>query len=140
LAQEVEVVPFKDPEKKKSKQKEYARRWYEKNRKKHIATAGKNRDKARDAWLLYKGSLSCAHCGVKHPAVIDFHHTVKDETYQSVFALAANGRYAAARKEASKCVALCANCHRVLHYEVHQERRRVRRKRRKKKKKSTRQP
>lgn len=133
-------MPFKDPEKKKLKQKEYARRWYEKNKKTHIATAGRNREKARDAWISFKSSLSCAHCGVRHPAVIDFHHTVRDETYQSVFQLAANGQYSAARKEASKCVALCANCHRVLHFEVHQERRRVRRKRRKKKKKSHRQP
>lgn len=127
-------MPYKDPDKRKEKQKEYGKRWYQKNREKHITTSRVQKQRARESWIAFKSQFSCAHCGVKHPAVIDFHHLVRDETYQSVFQLAANGAYKAAREEASKCLALCANCHRLLHFEEISHRRRRRNKKRKKKK------
>jgi len=127
-------VPYKDPEVRKAKHKEYNRRWYEKNRGQHIARAAKNNRASRDKWLEFKSQLSCSKCGAKHPAIIDFHHIVRDETYRSVFKLAGDGRIAAAMEETKKCIPLCANCHRILHFDETAERKRRRRKKRKKKK------
>lgn len=127
-------MPYTDPEKRRAKQKEYSRRWYENNRKKHIATAGKNNRQRREQWLAFKAQLSCTKCGARHPAIIDFHHIVRDDTYRSVFKLAGDGRIAAAMEETKKCIPLCANCHRILHFDEATERKRRRGKKRKKKK------
>jgi predicted HNH restriction endonuclease len=133
-------VPFKDLEQRKARQKEYSKSWYEKNRGQHIARVAKNNRARRDKWLEFKSQLSCSKCGAKHPAIIDFHHVIRDETYRSVFRLASAGRLAAAIEETKKCIPLCANCHRILHFDETAERKRRRRKKRKKKKKSHRSP
>lgn len=69
--------------------------------------------KFRDEMREYKASKGCNHCGENHPAVLDLHHldpNVKD----------LNPSDATSRKlfyeEADKCIVLCSNCHRKLHY------------------------
>ena len=57
-------------------------------------------------------------CGASHPAIIDFHHIDRaDPNKQKVHKLVCSGRFAAAYREIEKCMVLCANCHRILHYE-----------------------
>jgi predicted HNH restriction endonuclease len=125
-------MPFKDPQERKARQKEYSKRWYEKNRAKHIASGNKNRREKREDWIAYKSEQKCSHCGAQHPAIIDFHHVIRDATKQSVNKLVGNGRWKAAKKEAqTKCIPLCANCHRVLHWDEEQEAKKKRRKKRK---------
>lgn len=116
LAKEA-VMPTKD----KEKQREYSRRWYEKNKARHIADTAKNKNRYRKNWTDFKASLSCTYCNAQHPAIIDFHHVIRDKTKQSVNRLASEGRYAAALEETKKCIPLCANCHRILHWDETQE-------------------
>jgi len=125
------LVPSPKTEETKIRHREHNRRWYEKNREKHMASVSVNRKRQRREWAEFKSSLSCAKCGISHPAVIDLHHLIRDETYQSIHRLIRNGRFSAARAEAAKCLPLCANCHRITHYEEHQERRRRRKKKKK---------
>lgn len=128
-------MPYADPEKRKAKNREYQKIWYQKNKTRHLATVQKKQREYKSAWDKFKATLSCTHCGFSHPAAIDFHHVVRDGTKQSVNALIQNRRYGAAYEEIKKCIPLCANCHRVHHYlEDHNERkeRRTRRKRKKK--------
>ena len=47
-------MPFKDPVKRKTMQKLYARKWYEGNRQEVIKRARKGRDKNRVEWVAYK--------------------------------------------------------------------------------------
>jgi predicted HNH restriction endonuclease len=35
--------------------------------------------------------------------------------------LAQQGKYKEAAEEIKKCIPLCANCHRIVHYEEHKE-------------------
>lgn len=117
-------MPTNDP----AKQRAWSKAWYEKNKEKHKAGARKNRSKAREAWLVFKASLSCAHCGFSHPAVIDFHHVVRGPGTEKVNKLVSNGRFAKARQEAQEnCIALCSNCHRLLHWEEDEHKREARR-------------
>ena len=106
-------MPVKD----KAKQKKISNAWYQKNRDAHIANIAKNKRRYRAEWVEFKSSLQCAHCGFTHPAVIDFHHVIRDKGKQSVNVLISHGRFAAAREEIKKCIPLCANCHRILHWD-----------------------
>lgn len=132
-------MPYKDDAKRKAKQREYSKKWYASNRKKHQAGVARNKRDARTRWMEYKAQQVCAHCGAQHPAIIDFHHVIRDSTKRSVNRLVSDGKFTKAREEAEgKCIPLCANCHRVLHYnevEVKKAERKVIRKRKKAKKK-----
>jgi len=70
-------VPYKDPEERKKKNKEYSRRWYERNKELTKQRVRANKKKNRVKWQKYKATLSCANCGFSHPAVIDFHHIIR---------------------------------------------------------------
>jgi len=124
-------MPFKDEAVRKAKQKVYARKWYEGNRQEVIKRARKGRDKSRVEWVAYKSKQRCSHCRKKHPAIIDFHHVIK-EGKRSVNYLAVRKRnIAEAIKEAEeKCIPLCSNCHRILHWDLTRKAMRVRRKKR----------
>ena len=69
-------------------------------------------------WLVdYKKRSKCDKCGVKDYRVLEFHHLKsenKDFDIGSVF----NKRYGlkGIKEEIEKCIILCANCHKILHY------------------------
>ena len=109
-------MPIKDPEERKRKQREYSARYYANNKELSIARTKAQHKKQKAKWGAYKDSLSCITCGFSHPAVIDFHHVDPATKTASVNVLVANRRYGAAREEIKKCVPLCANCHRIHHY------------------------
>lgn len=64
--------------------------------------------------IIEKGPFCylCKYDGTKNPAAMDFHH-ISPETKDFDIGRASN--LEDARKEAEKCVLLCANCHRGLH-------------------------
>lgn len=124
------LMPFKDPAKRKAMQKLYSRKWYEGNRREIIRKARNAKDRAKQKWFAYKSKQRCSHCRKKHPAIIDFHHVIK-EGKQSVNHLAVklSNVDAAIREAEERCIPLCSNCHRILHWN---ETRKAMRKRRKK--------
>lgn len=101
----------------KEKQKIYSARWYQKNKEKTKRKMASLRKENRRIWAEYKSSLSCVKCGASHPAIIDFHHVIRDKTKQSVNQLIGHGRFTAAWEEIKKCIPLCSNCHRILHWD-----------------------
>ena len=123
-------MPYKDPAVRKEKGKHYSKEWYLRNRTKQINKSTERKDRIRKLWNEYKAKQKCSHCGVQHPAVIDFHHVIK-EGKKSVFKLIAHhfNLKAAIREAEEKCIPLCANCHRILHWKEHTHRRKKRRKR-----------
>lgn len=121
-------MPYKDPEQRKIKQREYSKRWYENNKSTHIERTNRYKRLKREDWMAYKATLKCTHCGAQHPAIIDFHHLIHDATYQAVNELSQKGQFTAAKLESEKCIPLCANCHRILHYEQIQTSKRKRKK------------
>ena len=78
----------------------------------------RKRKKLKQDLVEYKGG-KCEKCGYKKcVAAMDFHHI--DPTKKD-FGLSKNGHtqsWEKLKKEADKCLLLCANCHRELHEEL----------------------
>ena len=127
-------MPFKDPIKRKEYKKKYYqiyckthpykydkkyhKDWHQKN-KKDVKTLKNKREKATREWLIsYKTSMKCNKCGFNsHPAALDFHHIDKSKKDKTISQMIRNYGKEAIMKEMDKCEVLCANCHRILHYE-----------------------
>ena len=109
-------MPYKDKALKKEKDSLYKKAYYQRNKEAVQARVAKNKKAARDKWIEFKASQVCSHCGATHPAIIDFHHVVRDGTQESVNRMAADNRWAAIYEEVKKCIPLCSNCHRILHW------------------------
>lgn len=68
-------------------------------------------------WIIdYKRRRSCSHCGISDYRVLDFHHKKGEE---KDFELGSYHRigFKRIKKEVEKCILLCANCHRIAHFE-----------------------
>ena len=109
-------MPYKDKAEKKAKDSLYKKAYYQRNREAVQARVARNKKLAREKWIEFKAQQVCHHCGASHPAIIDFHHIVRDGTQQSVNRLAADNKWLAIYEEVKKCIPLCANCHRTLHW------------------------
>jgi hypothetical protein len=110
-------MPYKDPKVKKAKHAEYSREHYLKNQ---ADTRQRTKDikaKEKAKWYLFKSTLKCTHCGFGHVATMDFHHEDPSTKEGSVHQFISNGQFAKAYEEIKKCIVLCANCHRVHHYD-----------------------
>jgi len=129
-------MPLKDVKKRKEKQREYSAKHYANNKAAVTARTRSDTQTKHAKWRAFKAGFACTKCGFSHPAVIDFHHIDPSTKKDSVFNLIANKRYAAAYREVEKCIALCANCHRIHHHDERAEAK----KSRKKKKKGTKAP
>ena len=57
----------------------------------------------------------CAKCGESRSHVLDFHHRDPKEKEFTIGKLR-KGSQEVLQKEISKCICLCANCHRDFHY------------------------
>jgi CO dehydrogenase/acetyl-CoA synthase alpha subunit len=110
-------MPYKDPQKRKEKQKEYAKKYYEDNIGVEKIRLQKTKKEKRAEWYAFKNTLKCTECEFNHPAALDFHHTNPKEKEGNVHKFISNGNFAKAYKEVKKCIVLCANCHRIHHYE-----------------------
>ena len=110
-------MPYKDPKVKKAKGAGYSKKYYEANKAKSLLANAATRKKKRKAFQDWKATLSCVHCGFSHVAALDFHHTNAEDKEGIVSELARGGQFKKAKAEAEKCIVLCANCHRIHHYE-----------------------
>jgi transposase-like protein len=83
---------------------------YQRCRKCRVASVARRRARVRDTLIAEAGG-ACAICGFDaHPAALQFHHV---DPSQKSFTIR-NGDMRSLermRREASKCVLLCANCH-----------------------------
>lgn len=102
----------------KSCHREYSRQHYRDNLSKYKTKAARwrkinvaaNRDWIKD----YKASNGCTYCDESEPAVLDLHHTdpsVKDNAVANLVVYSLDK----IKHEVSKCIVVCANCHRRLH-------------------------
>jgi hypothetical protein len=110
-------MPYKDPEVRKQKHREYSRKHYEANKTAIIAKTAKIKKSVRKKWVELKESVKCISCGFSHPAAIDFHHVNPSSSDRKVYELLRCNNFNGALEEIKKCVPLCSNCHRVHHYD-----------------------
>ena len=110
-------MPHKDPDAKKAYHKIQSRKHYLKHKDKIIASNQRNRAIHKKTWDEFKGTLACVKCGFSHVAALDFHHEDPSEKEYNIHKLVGNGRFTKAYEEIKKCIVLCANCHRIHHWE-----------------------
>ena len=94
------------------------RAWYRRNKSKETVRRRLTRKRLRLKLTKeigeYKELVGCRICRSKLPAVaLDLHHIENKEDTVSNFVK--SGCVAKARAELTKCVVVCANCHRMLH-------------------------
>ena len=77
----------------------------------------KNRAKKRE--IMYALMTPCERCGDFDVAFMDWHHTDPSQKEDSVAQLLRNRGLIALLQETEKCICLCSNCHRKLHYYEH---------------------
>jgi len=110
----MQSMPCKDT----AKQLEYQRKWYAKHSKREIQKVAERKQKLKFWMEDYKSSIGCSKCGENHPSCLEFHHLDRSDKTSEISRMVNHG--ASKKKileEASKCVILCSNCHRKLHYE-----------------------
>ena len=98
----------------------YWKKDYQENTEKY---AGRNKAR-RDGWRTFfvsiKEGKECGECGETHPATLDYHHidpTEKEFRVSKMWTQALNEKNKQkVLDEILKCVVLCANCHRKLHW------------------------
>lgn len=103
----------------KSCTKLYLKEHYKNNKNKYIERAKISNpgDRTKTKLLLQELKTKCISCGEDHPAVLDFHHTNPDEKESAVSRLQSRRKII---EESKKCIVLCSNCHRKLHWEERQ--------------------
>jgi hypothetical protein len=106
--------------KNRERMRELRKKWYDKNkeseRSKAIVRQRIRRQEFNKWYYEYKSKLSCIQCGFSHPAAIDFHHRERGEKEFDPSHMRNLTNKKRFLKEIEKCDVLCANCHRILHY------------------------
>lgn len=99
--------------------REEARNFYKENKERlseHKSQLAK--DSKKEA-IIYKGS-KCSVCGIEfdgtNACIFDFHHLNPDEKEFSPKRVLQNGLSKRALAELDKCILVCSNCHRLIHY------------------------
>jgi hypothetical protein len=100
----------------KSCQQKIKKEYYEKNKSYFIEKANQKKKQTRQWWQEYKKQFKCA-CGESHPACIEFHHHEKNKE-KDVSTLFNEGAIKKGLEEIKKCIPICSNCHRKLHYDL----------------------
>ena len=92
-------------------------RWYYKNREERIDRKDRRREELR-AWLYrYKREeCECSECGEGRPGCLEFHHVGEKDMGISEMITHGYSRESI-ESEIAGCEVLCANCHRLEHYE-----------------------
>lgn len=76
----------------------------------------KHRKKIKEELVLYKGG-KCEICGYdKCLGALDFHHLNPNEKDFSISDSSKYHNLEEMKKEVDKCILVCANCHREIHY------------------------
>ena len=74
------------------------------------------RRKLKDMAIKYKGG-KCEKCGYnKCNGALDFHHLNPLEKDFSISSTGTTKSFERIKKELDKCILVCANCHREIHY------------------------
>ncbi len=107
-------IRFNKPTSKQSK-KVIDRRYYENNKEKVYQRKMNRRIRLKEESINFLGG-KCKNCGYdKCLAALEFHHP-KDDKEGNVGEFLKNESRQKLLKEVEKCILLCANCHRELHY------------------------
>lgn len=99
-------------------QKKLSKSHYEKNKDSYRQSNNRRMQKLWDWLFSYKSTLKCERCGFSHPVALDFHHRNGEEKTDTIAQLLADTKNKEkVLEEIAKCDVLCANCHRITHWD-----------------------
>lgn len=122
-------MPFKDKERYQSEewkeyQRNYQRGWHQRHRARRLARIYERKAATYEYVQEIKSQLCCADCGQQHPATLQFHHLNSEDKMFNVADAVRNGvSLERIKKEISKCIVLCANCHAIRHHDMRNKKR-----------------
>lgn len=92
---------------------------YQANKEKWAERQRQLRKRIKEYIWDIKSKSKCCKCGVNHPAVLDFHHRDPSQKDAELADMMKN-KWSIERIliELAKCDVMCANCHRLVHYEL----------------------
>lgn len=100
--------------------KEYRKIHYENNKQKYIDKASLYRKDFYKWFENFKRTLKCHNCNESRHWVLDFHHLDSETKDNNVSTLIGTCSKTKVLEEIDKCIVLCSNCHRDLHYQEKQ--------------------
>ena len=106
------VMPYSDPIQQKDSQK----KWYEKNKSIAAQRSKESRQRKRIWYNDIMEEKFCEKCGESDNACLDWHHVDPSQKEYEISFLLCNRSKKAILEEMKKCICLCSNCHRKLHY------------------------
>ena len=99
--------------------KEYDKKRFQDNKAKRLAQNKVRQKMIKEKINEYKASKGCCRCPENDPVCLDFHHidqNIKDIEIGNAYR---NGwKIEKIFEEISKCIILCANCHRKEHNKI----------------------
>ena len=104
-----DIMPAKNP-------KEYAANHYQENKGVYAARSKAARLRKREWYEGIMSDKSCERCGENDIACLDWHHIDPTQKEAGISWLLQNRSKSAIIEEMDKCICLCSNCHRKLHY------------------------
>jgi len=98
--------------------REYFKQYYQNNSDYFKEHARKREREIKEFIRQQKVGLFCMRCGNADIRVLDFHH-IDSSTKEGTIEHMVKGAWSKDRilQELAKCEVLCANCHRILHWE-----------------------
>lgn len=99
--------------------KESVRKYAQDNPDKVKVWNDRNKAKMRALFIEYKSKLKCTKCDESHISCLDFHH-VDPSQKEGLITKMIYSRLKLER-ELKKCIVLCSNCHRKLHWNEREE-------------------
>lgn len=103
--------------KNKEKSKEYFKSWYLRNKDSQYKKIKDRQARINKIIQEIRINGKCSKCTENHPACLDFHHIDKSDKSINISKIGARGwSLEKMMLEINKCILLCSNCHRKLHY------------------------
>lgn len=97
--------------------KEWGKINYQLNKEKVGARLIAKRKRVKEYVNNLKRKTGCQNCAENEPVCLDYHHTNPENKIERVSYIArCSTSFNKINQEIEKCVLLCANCHRKLHY------------------------
>ncbi len=110
-------MPYKDKEKRTEYAREYGASWYQGHKEKVMERKRQRQREMLDWFRRYKSTLICVDCGIKHPAVLCFHHrNPKNKDFTISDDISRVTSIKRLRNEIEKCDVVCMNCHAKRHW------------------------
>jgi len=108
-------MQYKDKKDCKKYQKKYHKYWYDINKENRKKQIKKRKVEIYEEVANFKSNNKCNICKESNPVALDFHH-LADKKFGIRAGISSGYNLKKIVDEMSKCIVLCANCHRKEHH------------------------